>query len=117
MKNVKYLFFCILVLLVGITYMGIAADKPPVVIGLQAPITGSAAIEGKMAKQSVEIAAQMINEKGGILDGRLIEVKVVDDTCQPKAGALAAMKLVSQKDVVASIQTYGSSVTMPASDI
>ncbi len=117
MKNIKYLLVCILALVMCFAVTGMAAEKPPVVIGLQAPITGSAAIEGKMAKQSVEIAAQMINEKGGILDGRMIEVRVVDDSCEPKAGALAAMKLVSSDDVVASIQTYGSSVTMPASDI
>ena len=70
-----------------------------------------------VADKQPEIAAQMINEKGGILGGRMIEIRVADDACQPKAGALAAMKLLSQKDVVASIATYGSSVTQPASDI
>ena len=34
-----------------------------------------------------------------------------------KSGALAAMKLVSQKEVVAAIQTYGSFVVLPASDV
>ena len=95
----------------------LAAEKPPVVIGLQGPITGPYAVEGEMAKQSAEIAAQMINDKGGILDGRMIEIRVADDACQPKAGALAAMKLISQKDVVAAIQTYGSFVVLPASDV
>jgi branched-chain amino acid transport system substrate-binding protein len=115
-KNIKYLI--VMLLVIGIVSFGVmAADKEPVVIGLQAPITGSAALEGEMAKQSVEIAAQLINEKGGILDGRMIKVRVVDDCLQPKAGALAAMKLVSQDDVVAVIQTYGSFVSQPASDI
>jgi branched-chain amino acid transport system substrate-binding protein len=115
-KSIKYLI--VMLLIVGIASFGaMAADKEPVVIGLQAPITGSAAVEGEMAKQSVEIAAQLINEKGGILGGRMIEVRVVDDTCQPKASALAAIKLVSQSDIVAVIQSYGSSVTQPASDI
>lgn len=119
MKRIKFLLsISVLILTVCIVSLGVmAADKLPVVIGLQAPITGAAAIEGEMAKQSVEIAAQMINEKGGILDGRMIEIRVADDGCQPKAGALAAMKLISQKDIVAAIQTYGSSVTQPASDI
>ncbi len=116
MKRIKYLFI-IMVLVLGVSTGIMGADKPPVVIGLQAPITGSAAVEGEMAKQSVEIAAQLINEKGGILDGRMIEVRVVDDSAEPKAGALAAMKLVSQEEVVAVISTYGSSVTQPASDI
>ena len=118
MKRIKYLLvISVLVLALGVASLGVmAADKAPVVIGLQAPITGSSAVEGEMAKQSVGIAAQMINEKGGILDGRMIEIMVVDDACQPKESALAAIKLIS-KGVTAVIQTYGSSITQPASDI
>lgn len=118
MKRINFLLvISVLVLTLGLASLGVmAADKAPVVIGLQAPITGSSAVEGEMAKQSVEIAAQMINEKGGILGGRMIEIMVVDDACQPKESALAAIKLVS-KGVTAVIQTYGSSVTQPASDI
>ena len=119
MKSFNYLLIIsLLVLALGLTSLGImAADKPPVVIGLQGPITGPYAIEGEMAKQCVETAARIINEKGGILGGRMIEIRIADDACQPKAGALAAIKLISQKDVVASIQTYGSSVTQPASEL
>jgi len=119
MKSIKYLLvISLLVLALGVTYLGVmAADKPPVVIGLQGPITGPYAIEGEMAKQCVETAAALINEKGGILEGRMIEIRIADDACQPKAGALAAMKLISQKDIVASIQTYGSSVTEPSANL
>jgi len=118
MKRIKILLvISVLVLALGVASLGVmAADKPPVVIGLQAPITGAAAIEGEMAKQSAEIAAQMINEKGGILGGRMIEIMVVDDAYEPKQSALAAIKLIS-KGVTAVIQTYGSSITQPASDI
>ncbi len=110
----------ILVVLLMITLcfsLNTLAQKEPVVIGLQGPLTGSAAVEGEMAKQCVETAALMVNEKGGILDGRMIEIELVDDACQPRAGALAAMKLVSMREVVASIATYGSSVNQPSSDI
>jgi len=88
-----------------------------IVIGLQGPITGSWAYEGQMAKQSCEIAAELINKNGGILGGKKIELRVVDDAGEPKTGALAAQKLVGQKDVVASVSTYGSSVCEPASNI
>jgi len=96
---------------------GLSQDKPPVVIGLQAPITGDYAIEGEMAKQCVETAARMINEKGGILDGRMIEIEVVDDAFQTKAGALAAQKFISMDEVVAVISTYGSPLVQATSDI
>jgi len=119
MKRIKiWLSVGVLVLILSIVSLGtMAADKPPIVIGLQGPITGAWAYEGEMAKQSCEIAAQLINEKGGILGGRMIEIRVADDVCEPKAGALAAMKLISQKDVVASVSTYGSSVCEPASNL
>jgi len=51
------------------------------------------------------------------LGGRMVEVRIADDACEPKAGALAAMKLISQKDIVASVSTYGSSVCEPASNL
>jgi len=119
MKRIKFLLgISVLVLALGLASLGVmAADKAPVVIGLQAPITGAAAYEGEMAKQSCEIAAQLINESGGILGGRMVEVRMADDAFEPKAGALAAMKLISQKDIVASVSTYGSSVCEPASNL
>ncbi len=106
----------IVLVLIG-ALSGFAADKPPVLIGLQGPITGAWAYEGQMAKQSCEIAADLINQKGGILGGRKIQIVVEDDAGQPQTGALAATKIVSHKGVVASVSTYGSSICEPASNI
>ena len=94
---------------------GFAAD--PILIGVQGPITGAWAYEGQMAKQSCEIAAALINQKGGILGGRQIQIVEEDDAGQPQTGALAATKIVGHKGVVASISSYGSSITEPASNI
>jgi len=116
MKIVKYVLVAgALVFLASPTLS--AADKEPVVIGLQGPITGAWAYEGQMAKQACEVAADLINKKGGILGGRKIVIKVEDDAGEPKTGALAAQKFVGQKDVVAVVSTYGSSVCEPASNI
>jgi branched-chain amino acid transport system substrate-binding protein len=84
-------------------------------IGLQAPLTGDFAAEGQWAKQSVEVAAELINQKGGVL-GKNVEIVVVDDASNPKDSALAAQKVIAQglKEVIAS---YGSSVTAPAADL
>jgi len=116
MKFMKYLLV-VSVLLFMAAPVVMAADKEPVVIGLQGPITGAWAYEGQMAKQSCEIAADLINKKGGILGGRQVVIKVEDDAGEPKTGALAAQKLVGQKEVVAAVSTYGSSVCEPASNI
>ncbi len=116
MKFSKSALIMIVLLCVFLPFTASAAQKP-VVIGLQGPITGPWAYEGEMAKQSCEIAAQLINDKGGILGGRMVEVRVVDDAGEPRTGALAAQKLVGQKEVVASVSTYGSSICEPASNI
>lgn len=116
MKHLKVLLWAgIFVFLFGGSE--VTAGPEPVVIGFQGPITGAWAYEGQMAKQACQIAAELINNKGGILGGRKIELRVVDDAGEPKTGALAAQKLVGQKEVVAVISTYGSSVCEPASNI
>lgn len=116
MKSVFKRFFMSLIVVLLVTGCVFAGDKP-VIIGLQGPITGPWAYEGQMAKQSCEIAAQLINDNGGILGGRMIEVRVADDMGQPKEGALAATKLTSRRDVVGVVSTYGSSVCEPSSNI
>jgi len=95
-----------------------SAPPPPaetLKIGLQAPLTGDFAAEGQWAKQCATVAADLINQKGGVL-GKKVEIVVADDGSNPKDSALAAQKLISQglKEVIAS---YGSSVTAPAADL
>jgi len=92
-----------------------STGKGPILIGLQAPITGAFAQPGQEAKQAVEIVADLINKKGGVL-GRQIQIMVADDASNPKDSALAAQKLVSQK-ATSAIATFGSSVLLPAADI
>ena len=113
MKKLGILFGTAFVILLLVSSMVFAEE--PVVIGLQAPITGDYAIEGQMAKQCVEIAAELINKEGGI-NGRPVEIIIADDASNPKDSALAAQKLISQK-VAAVIGSYGSSVTEPAADL
>lgn len=113
----KRLVILACVLVAASAFAGFAADKPPVLIGLQGPITGPWAYEGQMAKQATEIAAALINQKGGILGGRQVQIVVEDDAGQPQTGALAATKLAGLKGIVASVSSYGSSITEPASNI
>jgi len=113
----KKLVLCACVLLAAGAIVAGAADKGPILIGLQGPITGAWAYEGQMAKQATEIAAALINQKGGILGGRQVQIVVEDDAGQPQTGALAATKISGTRNVVASVSSYGSSITEPASNI
>ena len=106
-----------LVLLAGAVAVPGAMAEKPVVIGIQAPITGPWAFEGQMDVQSCKVAADLINKKGGILGGRMIKIKEYDDSGTPKDGALAAMKIVSQKNIAGVVSTYGSPTVEASSNI
>lgn len=101
----------------GVFFVSGAMAAKTVVVAVQAPITGPWAFEGQMAVQSCKVAAELINQKGGILGGRMIEIQEFDDSGTPKDGALAAMKIVSNKDIVAAVSTYGSPTVEASSNI
>ena len=100
---------CLLFALAACLVANMAGAADTVKIGLMAPLTGSWASEGQEMKQIVELLAEEVNAKGGVL-GKQVELITEDDGGDPKTAALAAQKLSTQ-GVVAVIGTYGSSVT------
>jgi len=93
-----------------------APAKEPIKIGLQAPITGEYAYEGEGFVKVVELLVEQINEKGGILGGRKIEIVKCDDVGKPDESSKCANQLVSA-GVKAVIGSYSSTCTEPASAI
>lgn len=91
-----------------------AADDT-IKIGLMGPMTGSWASEGQEMKQVLDLLAEELNAKGGLL-GKKVEVVTEDDAGDPRTAALAAQRLATQK-IVAVIGTYGSSVTEASQNI
>ena len=69
-------------------------------IGVSAPLTGEAATYGEGILGGVQLAAKEINDAGGI-DGKMIELVVEDDKCEPTAGVSAMTKLINVDKVVA----------------
>ncbi len=84
-------------------------------IGLEAPLTGDYAYEGKGFQDAVQLLVDQTNAAGGI-NGQQVELVVDDDKGDPKEASLVADRLVSQK-VNAVIGAYNSSATEPASAI
>jgi branched-chain amino acid transport system substrate-binding protein len=87
----------------------------PIVIGVQAPITGQYANEGQGIEKAVKLIAKQINDQGGLL-GRTIEVKACDDAGQASQAAICARQLVNDH-VVAVIGTYTSGAALAAEPI
>jgi len=108
----RKVLFCALALCL---LSGTAQAADTVKIGLMGPMTGSWASEGQEMKQVVELLADDLNAKGGVL-GKKIEVISEDDGGDPRTSALAAQRLATQ-GVVAVIGTYGSAVTEASQNI
>lgn len=92
-----------------------AAD--PVRIGIAAPLSGSAATYGQDVKRGAELAAEEINAKGGILNGRKIELVYEDDKGSPQGGVAAVQKLMSIDRANAITGGTNSSVVLAESSV
>jgi branched-chain amino acid transport system substrate-binding protein len=115
----KRVFFVLLLM----TLIGSLASCAPagtsggdtIKIGLQAPLTGDYAEEGKGFQNAVQLLVDQANAAGGI-NGQKVQLIVEDDKGDPKEAALVADRLISQK-VMAVIGGYNSGATEPASTI
>ena len=112
----KLLVLLTLVLVLSVAVGCQPAAKEPVKIGLQAPITGEYAYEGEGFVKVVELVVEEVNEAGGILGGRTIEIVKCDDVGKPDESSKCANQLVSA-GVKAVAGSYSSTCTEPASEI
>jgi branched-chain amino acid transport system substrate-binding protein len=109
-----------LILLVIILAASLAGCVPAgsantIKIGLEAPLTGDYAEEGKGFQNAINLLVDQTNAAGGI-NGQKVELIVEDDKGDPKEAALVADRLISRK-VIAVIGGYNSTATEPASKI
>ncbi|MEX0921723.1 MAG: ABC transporter substrate-binding protein [Rhodovibrionaceae bacterium] len=84
----------------------LAADN--VKIGGSFGLTGGLAPYSPSLVDAARMAEQEINENGGILDGRMLELLVADDQTNPQAAVDAAQKLISVDNISAMIGPFGS---------
>ena len=105
---VKALLLCIAVILLCSGFSpSLAADKPPVFIGALYNVTGAMASIDGPALNGAKLAAKRVNAKGGILDGRKVEILAFDTGTDLKKAAAMARDAVS-RGVAAGIG-YGDS--------
>ena len=76
-------------------------------IGATLPLTGTAAVAGQGLQAGLKIAADEINAGGGI-DGRKIELQLLDDGFTPDRVVTNVRRLVSQDHVYALVAPAGS---------
>jgi branched-chain amino acid transport system substrate-binding protein len=76
-----------------------AAD--PIKIGHVAALSGASAQSGEAITHGIQLAIDEINDKGGLLGGRKLELVQRDDESSPPKGIIAARELISREKVVA----------------
>lgn len=87
-----------------------AQDNGPIRIGVLIPLTGNTSQFGATMSKAAYLAAQDINNAGGVL-GRKVEIIVEDDQSNPEAAVRAVRKLIDLDKVVAVCGSYASAVT------
>jgi branched-chain amino acid transport system substrate-binding protein len=80
-----------------------------VVIGVDAPLTGSLSALGQGIKNSVDLAVQTAN-KNKEVPGVTFKIEALDDQAVPATGKANATKLVGMKDVLGAVGPLNSGV-------
>lgn len=93
-----------------------AQQGEPVKIGVLIGLTGPSAVAGNDSYRCMQIAADEVNQAGGVL-GRPIKLVVQDDEGRPKAAVDAANLLADVEKVPAAIGGYSSSTALPAGQV
>lgn len=108
-KKSLLIFSILLVLILAFAFcMNVGAKEKVVKIGFIGPLTGPNAAQGVGAKNSFDLAVKLANESGDF--DYKIEVVAMDDASNPGTGASAAMKLLSDPDVVVASGHWNSPV-------
>lgn len=92
------------------------AQQPPLKIGFGMSLTGPLAGNGKAALIAMQIWAEDVNAKGGIL-GRKVELVYYDDQTNPSTVPSIYNKLLDVDKVDLLVSGYGTNVIAPAMPI
>ncbi|MDQ0314471.1 ABC transporter substrate-binding protein [Amorphus orientalis] len=91
---------------------GTAQAADPIKLGHVAALSGASAQSGEAITRGLQIAIDEINESGGLLDGRMIELVQRDDESKPPKGLIAARELIFNEDVAAFFGGIDSPVSL-----
>ncbi len=111
MKRTIFGIFAVLVMVVCFSVASMAAE--PIKLGALYNLTGGMSSIDAPALNGAKLQAKLINESGGLLGGRMLEVIGIDTKTDQKATATGAKKALS-KGVVAGLG-YGDTTFVMAS--
>jgi len=80
-------------------------------IGSEQPLSGPGAAGGKTAVVGLEMAAERINKNGGI-NGRPVELVIVDDESKPDVGRRKSQKMVDEDNIDVHVGGFLSNICL-----
>jgi branched-chain amino acid transport system substrate-binding protein len=89
-----------------------AAGGPPIKVGVYGPMTGGSSPMGLSMRDGVRLAKDEINDRGGVLGGRKIELVERDDQATNERGAQVMQDLISNQKVVAVLGPINTGVAL-----
>ena len=101
----------------SLTTPALAQDKKPIKIGFGMALTGPLAANGKQALLGMKIWAEDINAKGGLIDGRPVELVYYDDQSNPSTVPGIYSKLLDVDKVDLILGGYATNQNAPAMPI
>jgi branched-chain amino acid transport system substrate-binding protein len=93
------------------------ASGEPIKVGASLPLTGEFSEPGKAAKQGYEVWEAMVNDSGGLIDGRPVEMVIKDDQSNQNTIVADYNALISQDKVDLLLGTFSSLLNLPASAV
>jgi len=109
-----FLFLTLAVCITGFAAMALAAE--PIKIGALYCLTGGMSSIDTPSLDGAKLKAKLINESGGLLGGRQIEILGVDTKTDQKASAMGAKKVLSE-GIVAGIGYSDPAFVLPAAPL
>jgi len=94
-----------------------AASSTDIPIGVYGALTGGEAAFGQATVQGVKLAAEEINNAGGVLGGRKIKLLIEDDQGKAEEAASAVTKLITRDNVLGVIGENSSNQSLAAAPI
>jgi branched-chain amino acid transport system substrate-binding protein len=90
---------------------------PAIKVGASLPLTGEFSEPGKAAKQGYEVWEAMVNGKGGLIDGRKVQMVIKDDQSNQNTIVADYNALISRDKVDLLLGTFSSLLNLPASAV
>jgi branched-chain amino acid transport system substrate-binding protein len=93
------------------------ASGEPIKVGASLPLTGEFSEPGKAAKQGYQVWEAMVNDSGGLIDGRPVKMVIKDDQSNQNTIVSDYNALISQDKVDLLLGTFSSLLNLPASTV